>query len=54
LGQEIGDSTFVTITHKASLLQIVNKIIVIDQGRVAMQGTPDQLLRAQQPQQQAQ
>jgi ABC-type multidrug transport system fused ATPase/permease subunit len=32
----------------------VNKIIVIDQGRVAMQGTPDQLLRAQQPQQQAQ
>jgi ATP-binding cassette subfamily C protein LapB len=54
LGKEIGDSTFVTITHKASLLQIVNKIIVIDQGRVAMQGTPDQLLRAQQPQQQAQ
>lgn len=49
LGQAIGDSTFVTITHKASLLQIVNKIIVIDQGKVAMQGTPEQLMRAQQP-----
>jgi len=53
LSQEIGDKTFVTITHKASLLQVVNKIIVIDQGRVAMQGTPDQLMRTQQPQQQA-
>ncbi len=50
LTKEIGDSTFVTITHKASLLQIVNKIIVIDQGRVAMQGTPEQLMRAQQAQ----
>lgn len=48
LGQAIGENTFVTITHKASLLQIVNKIIVIDQGRVAMQGTPEQLMRAQQ------
>ena len=54
LGQEIGNRTFVTITHKASLLQMVNKIVVIDQGRVAMQGTPEQLMRAQQTQQPAQ
>ena len=51
LSKEIGNCTFVTITHKASLLQIVDKIVVIDQGRVAMQGTPDQLMRAQQAQQ---
>ncbi len=51
LGQAIGNATFVTITHKASLLQMVDKIIVIDQGRVTMQGTPEQLMRAQQPQQ---
>ncbi|MDP2678541.1 MAG: type I secretion system permease/ATPase [Rhodoferax sp.] len=53
LGQNLGDSTFITITHKASLLQIVNKIIVIDQGKVAMQGSPEQLMRAQQIQPQA-
>ena len=51
LGAEIADCTFVTITHKASLLQIVDKIVVIDQGRVAMQGTPEQLMKAQQAQQ---
>ena len=51
LGTEIADCTFVTITHKASLLQIVDKIVVIDQGRVAMQGTPEQLMKAQQAQQ---
>ena len=54
LGTEIADCTFVTITHKASLLQMVDKIVVIDQGRVAMQGTPDQLMKAQQAQQAAQ
>jgi ATP-binding cassette subfamily C protein LapB len=54
LGAEIADSTFVTITHKASLLQMVDKIVVLDQGRVAMQGTPDQLVKAQQAQQAAQ
>jgi ATP-binding cassette subfamily C protein LapB len=48
IGSEIGQRTFVTITHKASLLQIVNKIIVIEQGKVAAQGTPEQLLRRQQ------
>jgi ATP-binding cassette subfamily C protein LapB len=50
LAQEIGPRTFITITHKASLLQMVNKVIVIDQGKVAMQGTPEQLMRAQQAQ----
>jgi ATP-binding cassette subfamily C protein LapB len=54
LGTEIADCTFVTITHKASLLQMVDKIVVIDQGRVAMQGTPEQLMKAQQAQQAAQ
>ena len=47
LSQEIGNNTFITITHKTSLLQMVDKIVVIDQGRVAMQGTPEQLMQAQ-------
>jgi ATP-binding cassette subfamily C protein LapB len=47
LAQEIGKRTFVTITHKASLLQIVDKVIVLEQGRVVAQGSPEQLMRQQ-------
>ena len=47
LKQELQGRTFVTITHKSTMLQLVNKIIVIEQGRVAMQGTPEELVRAQ-------
>ena len=50
LSQEIGPRTFVTITHKASLLQMVRKIIVLEQGKVAAQGTPEQFMRQQQAQ----
>ena len=50
LHEEIGQRTFVTITHKGTMLQRMDKLIVLDQGRVTMQGTPDQLLRAQQGQ----
>jgi ATP-binding cassette subfamily C protein LapB len=50
LAQEIGPRTFITITHKASLLQMVRKIIVLEQGKVAAQGTPEQFLRQQQAQ----
>ena len=51
LDQAMGGATVITITHKASLLQMVDKIVVMDQGRVAMQGTPEELLRAQKAQQ---
>ena len=47
LAQEIGKRTFITITHKASLLQIVDKVIVLEQGRVVAQGSPEQLMRQQ-------
>ena len=45
--QEIGKRTFITITHKASLLQMVDKVIVLEQGRVVAQGSPEQLMRQQ-------
>jgi len=50
LDEEIGERTFVTVTHKGTMLQIMDKIIVLDQGRVTGQGTPEQLLRAPQGQ----
>lgn len=45
LGAEIAGRTLIAITHKPSLLQRMDKIIVLDQGRVTLQGTPAQLLR---------
>ena len=48
LKQELDGRTFVAITHKSTMLQLVNKIIVVEQGRVTMQGTPEELVRAQQ------
>ena len=47
LQQELQGRTFITITHKSSMLQLVNKIIVIEQGRVSMQGSPEELARQQ-------
>ncbi len=47
LQQELKGRTFVTVTHKATMLQLTQKIIVLDQGRVTVQGTPDELMRAQ-------
>ena len=47
LQQELQGRTFITITHKSSMLQLVNHIIVIEQGRVSMQGSPEELARAQ-------
>lgn len=49
LQQELQGRTFITITHKSSMLQLVNKIIVIEQGRVSMQGSPEELARLQRP-----
>ncbi len=53
LKQELDGRTFVTITHKSTMLQLGNKIVVVDQRRVTMQGTPEELVRAQQQQQAA-
>lgn len=36
--------TFVVITHKSTMVGLVNKVIVIDQGKVAFFGSPDKVL----------
>lgn len=50
LKQHLSHATFVTITHKGALMQLVERLIVIDQGKVVAQGAPDQLMRAAQQQ----
>jgi len=39
--------TLVVITHKSSMIGLVNKVIVVDQGKVAYLGSPDKVLGGQ-------
>jgi ATP-binding cassette subfamily C protein LapB len=56
---ELKDSTLLVITHKANLLEMVDRVIVIDQGKVVADGPKEIVLnpaaaaRPAQPQQAA-
>ena len=40
------DRTFVVTTHRASLLRLVERVIVLDKGRVLMDGPRDEVIRS--------
>jgi ATP-binding cassette, subfamily C, bacterial LapB len=46
LAANLGTRTLVVVTHRASLLTLVNRLIVMDQGRVIADGPKDQVLAA--------
>ncbi|WP_245582878.1 type I secretion system permease/ATPase [Sediminimonas qiaohouensis] len=46
LKQELSDRTMVVVTHRTSLLELVDRIIVIDNGKVSMDGPKSMLNRA--------
>jgi ATP-binding cassette subfamily B protein/ATP-binding cassette subfamily C protein LapB len=39
------DKTMVLVTHRTTLLNIVNRLVLIDQGSVAMDGASDEVIR---------
>jgi len=45
LQQELKGRTFVLITHRPPLLQLVDRILLIDKGKVALDGPRDQVLK---------
>ncbi len=45
LQQELKGRTFVLITHRPPLLQLVERILLIDKGKVALDGPRDQVLK---------
>ena len=45
--KEIFDSTLLVITHRTSLLSLVDKVIIMENGKVAGMGTTEQFSRAQ-------
>lgn len=44
--QWIGDKTLVLVTHRASLLNLVNRLIVMDGGRIVADGPKDRVMEA--------
>jgi ATP-binding cassette subfamily C protein LapB len=44
--EEIKDKTFILITHKHTMLDLVDRLILLDQGRVLMDGPRDQVIAA--------
>jgi len=49
LKQDVADRTMVIVTHRTSLLELVDRVIVIDGGRVVADGPKSMLARAVQP-----
>jgi ATP-binding cassette subfamily C protein LapB len=45
LKKEINDKTVILITHKNSMLELVDRIIVIDNGKILIDGPKDYVLK---------
>ena len=45
LTRELQGRTFILVTHRPSLLQLVQRVMVIDKGRVALDGPRDQVMQ---------
>lgn len=43
---QIADKTFILITHRQNLLTLVDRLILVDQGKVIMDGPRDRVLQA--------
>ena len=46
LKQACGNCTLVMVTHRPAVLELVNRVLVVDAGRVVMDGPKDQVLAA--------
>lgn len=44
IAEEIKDKTFVLITHKTAMLPMVNRLVLLDRGRLIMDGPRDEVL----------
>jgi ATP-binding cassette subfamily C protein LapB len=40
----IKDKTFIVVTHKPSILKLVDRILVVDAGRIILDGPKDKVL----------
>ncbi len=47
LRAEVADRTVILMTHRAALLELVDRTIVVDQGRITADGPKAAVLRGQ-------
>jgi ATP-binding cassette subfamily C protein LapB len=45
LRQEFAGRTLILITHRPSLLGLVDRVVLMSRGRIVMDGTPENLTR---------
>ena len=45
-GEWLGDKTLILVTHRASLLSMVDRVIVLDAGRILADGPKERVLDA--------
>jgi len=45
-GEYISDRTLLLVTHKASMLSLVDRLIVLNEGRLIADGPKDDVLKA--------
>lgn len=43
LREEFSDRTLIIVTHRPSLLRLVDRIVMLSEGRIVMDGTPDSI-----------
>jgi len=41
---EVGERTMLVVTHRPALLRLINRIVVLDAGRIAADGPRDKIL----------
>jgi ATP-binding cassette subfamily C protein LapB len=46
LGEILADRTLLLVTHRASLLSLVERLIVLDAGRLVADGPKDEVMKA--------
>ena len=44
IAEEIKDKTFILITHKHAMLEMVDRLILLEQGKVIMDGPRDKVI----------
>ena len=42
------DKTLILVTHKAPMLQLVDRLVVVDEGRIIMDGPKEEVMKAMQ------